>query len=313
MKNRKHYQSTSSYDETTEEVRMKQRTGQNYRQRLTQVIDYIFNHLDGDLSVNTLAEIAVMSPYHFHRIYRGLAQETLNASIRRLRLQRAAMTLISSSQSILSIAKSVAYNSQEAFTRAFTQHFGETPSAYRKARQSRCLTVAPFIAMLPTRYHEDKIMFAIEIMELEQIDLHGYKHSGDYLNIGNAFEKLIIYAASNNLLNEKTRSIGIYYDDPASTKKEALRSVACLTLPAGEYPEVEDMPEPLQIPAGKYATLLFKGAYPELEAPYNYFFGKWLPESGYEAADFPPFEEYLNSPKDTPPSELLTRIHCLLV
>ncbi|MCK5895731.1 MAG: AraC family transcriptional regulator [Cocleimonas sp.] len=293
---------------------MKQITGQNYRQRLTQVIDYIFNHLEGDLSVNTLAEIAFMSPYHFHRIYRGLAQETLNASIRRLRLQRAAMTLINSSQSILSIAKSVAYNSQEAFTRAFTQHFGETPYAYRKARQSRYLTSPSFTAVLPEQqHHENEIMFAIEIMELEQIDLHGYQHSGDYLDIGKAFEKLIIYAASNNLLDEKTRSIGIYYDDPASIQKDKLRSVACLTLPEKELPKMDDMPEPLQIPAGNYATLLFKGAYPELEAPYNYLFGKWLPESGYEAADFPPFEEYLNNPKDTPPNELLTRIHCLLV
>ena len=42
------------------------------------------------------------------------------------------------------------------------------------------------------------------------------------------------------------------------------------------------------------------------------FFGEWLPHSGYEAADFPPMEEYLNEVKEILPSELLTRIHCLL-
>lgn len=55
---------------------MKQATGHNYRQRLTRVIEYIYDNLDGDLSVNALADVALMSPYHFHRIYRGLAQET---------------------------------------------------------------------------------------------------------------------------------------------------------------------------------------------------------------------------------------------
>jgi len=49
-----------------------------------------------------------------------------------------------------------------------------------------------------------------------------------------------------------------------------------------------------------------------LEKPYDYLFGHWLPESGLEAANFPPFEEYLNDPKTTPPNELLTRIYCLL-
>ena len=75
---------------------MKTSTSSTYRQRLTQVVDFIHDNLEGDLSVNTLAEIAFMSPYHFHRIYREMAQETLNATIRRLRLQRAATELIRS-------------------------------------------------------------------------------------------------------------------------------------------------------------------------------------------------------------------------
>ena len=57
---------------------MKKSTGLAYRKRLTRVIDYIYHHLDGDLSVNRLAEVAVMSPYHFHRIYRQLIGSLVN-------------------------------------------------------------------------------------------------------------------------------------------------------------------------------------------------------------------------------------------
>lgn len=44
---------------------MKASTGQHYRKRIGQVIDYIYQHLDRDLDVNTLADVALMSPYHF--------------------------------------------------------------------------------------------------------------------------------------------------------------------------------------------------------------------------------------------------------
>jgi AraC family transcriptional regulator len=74
----------------------------------------------------------------------------------------------------------------------------------------------------------------------------------------------------------------------------------------------EGAPKPLSIPAGRFAALLYKGPYAELEQAYDWLFGHWLPESGYDAAHFPIFEEYLNDPRVTPPNELLTRIHCML-
>ncbi|MCU7920018.1 MAG: AraC family transcriptional regulator [Candidatus Thiodiazotropha sp. (ex Dulcina madagascariensis)] len=292
---------------------MKQTTRQNYRHRITRVIDYIHNNLGGDLSVNVLADIAIMSPYHFHRIYRELAQETVNATIRRLRLQRAAVELIRSTQPISRIAKRVSYGSQEAFSRAFTQQFGETPGEYRQARKTQDqIDMEPFIAMLPTETKVYEEMYQVDIIDLEPIPLSGYRHQGDYMGIGATFEKLFIYGASNNLLNEHTRSIGLYYDDPKTVVKEELRSMACITTAEDTQMSGDNTLERMQIPAGKCATLLFKGSYAELEKPYDWLFGHWLPQSGHEAADFPVFEEYLNDPKETPPSELLTRIHCLL-
>ena len=65
---------------------MKVSTGQNYRKRISRVIEYIYQHLDSDLDVNTLADVALMSPYHFHRIYRQIAQETVNMTVRRLNI-----------------------------------------------------------------------------------------------------------------------------------------------------------------------------------------------------------------------------------
>ena len=65
----------------------------------------------------------------------------------------------------------------------------------------------------------------------------------------------------------------------------------------------------VKIPEMLCASVLHKGPYAELERAYRHLFRDWLPASGYEAADFSCFEEYLNDPRETPPSELLTRVH----
>jgi len=57
-------------------------------------------------------------------------------------------------------------------------------------------------------------MFNVEKLELDKVQLAGYSHKGDYMNIGSAFDKLIMNASSQNLLNDYSRIFGIYYDDP---------------------------------------------------------------------------------------------------
>ncbi|WP_086929481.1 AraC family transcriptional regulator [Agarilytica rhodophyticola] len=291
---------------------MKKSTGLSYRKRLTAVIDYIYSHLDGDLDVNRLADVATMSPYHFHRIYREIAQEPVNVTVRRLRLQHAASELIRTQLSLQTIARNVAYGSLEAFSRAFTKQFGETPSEYRQSRHLSKIRLEPFVAILPETETETVAMYDVEVITNNEINLIGYEHVGDYMEIGKEFERIAHYACSHNLFNQNTRSIGIYYHDPKSIEKEDLRSIAGLSVPKSPQLDEEDAPKYYTIPSGRCARLVFKGSYAELEKPYDWLFGKWLPASGYEAADFPPFEEYLNDPRTTPPNELLTRIHCLL-
>ena len=57
-----------------------------YETRLRRVSAYIHDHLDEELDMARLAEIACMSSYHWHRIYRAIYGETLAATVKRLRL-----------------------------------------------------------------------------------------------------------------------------------------------------------------------------------------------------------------------------------
>lgn len=290
---------------------MKQTTSDKYRQRLNKVLEYIYNHQHQELDVNTLADVAAMSPYHFHRIYRQMAGENINATVRRLRLQYAAAELIRTDKSLPQIAQEAAYSSPEAFSRAFSKQHGESPSLYRERKQAEQRQVEPFRAELPALM-EVSTMFEVEINEFPGQQLIGYEHKGDYMEIGQAFEKLFIYAGSQGLLDQNTRSFGIYYHDPDSVSPEELRAHACISAPTTADLVGAEAPEKLSLPAGRCASILFKGSYAELEKPYAWLFGQWLPQSGYEPGNFPCFEEYLNDPKTTPPDELLTRISCLI-
>jgi AraC family transcriptional regulator len=112
---------------------MKNATLTDYRARMERVRTHIQLHLDESLPLDELASVACFSPYHFHRIFKGMTGESVGEYLRRIRLQRAAHQLRSSSQAILAIALEAGYESHEAFTRSFRESFGLTPSAFRKA------------------------------------------------------------------------------------------------------------------------------------------------------------------------------------
>ena len=280
-------------------------TKNSYEQRLLKVIDYIYQYAERELDVITLAEVANMSSYHFHRIYREFAGETINVTVRRMRLLKAASYLLHSDLSQHAIAKKVSYGSVEAFNRAFSKHYGETPNQYRESRK----TLGSFV--YPKANKDYATMYSIEQNTFTELTLITVDHQGDYMQIGNAFEKLTVMAAKHNLVDEKTRFFGIYYDDPKTVDKDKLRSKACLSIDVSRLPTNHGF-DLLTIPTANTVSLLFKGDYPELEMPYEWLFGQYLPSSNHELLDFPPFEEYLNSLKDTAPQDLLTRIHCLV-
>lgn len=274
----------------------------NYRDRVLCVVDYLWQNIERDVDLNTLADIAHFSPYHFHRIYRETMHETVSATARRLRLHYAACQLLRTNDTIEAIANQLGYGSGEAFSRAFKRIYEITPSAYR---QQRCTPSTPNINLPNQRLYA--MDYTIEIIQCDTIQLGGLPHQGDYLKIGAVFEKVCVAAGSLQFLNDTTRSFGIYYDDPASKESSELKSHACVTLTPEQASKANL--ETLTIAGGKHAALTFKGAYSELEQVYAWFYGEWVPKSGFQLADKPPFEEYLNDPKTVPPAELLTKIY----
>jgi len=52
-------------------------TALDYVQRVNRVVDHMVQHLDDPLPLETLAEVAYFSRFHFHRVFKLLMGETI--------------------------------------------------------------------------------------------------------------------------------------------------------------------------------------------------------------------------------------------
>src|SRR6185312_6341746 len=88
------------------------KTTGSYAARIQRVVDYAAEHLGETLDLEAMARVAHLSPYHFHRIYRGVLGETAGDTVRRLRLYRSAIDLLDRGLSVERVARRAGYASQ---------------------------------------------------------------------------------------------------------------------------------------------------------------------------------------------------------
>jgi AraC family transcriptional regulator len=266
-----------------------------YSERIQRVVDYLAEHLDEELGLETLARVACFSPYHFHRTYRGLLGETVNETVRRLRLHRAAIDLLDRELSIDRTARRAGYASQAAFTRAFRAEYGEPPARYRGTRREAQIGE-----------ERNAALYQVEIQYLPRLRVAMIEHRGEYQLASNAFERLITIEATTGLLTRDTRTIGIFHDDPESVPQANLRSAACITVP-DEWTPSGELTE-AYVEGGRYARIIHAGPYTELKMAYDWLYQTWLPTSADEPRNLPCIEEYLNDPRQVSAKDLETAV-----
>jgi AraC family transcriptional regulator len=289
-------------------------TVEDYQKRILRVLVHIQTNLDGDLSLDELAGIAHFSPFHFHRIFRGLVGESVKEHVRRLRLERAALWLLSSEMSVTRIAFDSGYETHESFTRAFAARFGEPPSEYRfRQRALRYQEATGQVHFVPEGKLEGfkvawngRASAEARIERLGPLRVAFVRHIGPYHEAGQAWQKLMAWAVRKGRMRPGMTMLGMSYDDPDVTPPDKLRYDAALVVDASVQPEGEVGIQ--EIPAGNFACMTHHGAYDKIGETYALLFGRWAPENRRELGGGPSLEFYRNSPFDTPPEKLETDI-----
>ena len=271
----------------------------NYEERLNRVTAYVYDHLDDEIDLYKLSEIACLSPYHWHRIYHAMRGETLAETVKRLRLQRAAGYLAQTSMTIKEIAERSGYRNLQSFTRIFRSAYDMPPAHYRKT--------GSHTQFRTQNLQRSNAMYDVAIKTVPKTRAASVSHTGSYMQIGKAFDILYGWLAARDLIRPGIRSIGVFYDDTTVVPEANLRSRACVVTNNGFA--IEPPLEHVDILGGEYAVLGHKGPYANMKAAYQWLYAEWLVQSGREVGDAPWFEEYLNSPRDTAPAELMTEIY----
>ncbi|MEV5101950.1 GlxA family transcriptional regulator [Streptomyces massasporeus] len=102
------------------------------REPLRDVQRWITDHPDADLSVDTLADRARLSPRHFARAFRAETGMTPGRYVDRVRLEHARRLLEDTAGGVEEIARTSGYGTPEAMRRAFVRTLGTPPAEYRR-------------------------------------------------------------------------------------------------------------------------------------------------------------------------------------
>lgn len=109
------------------------RTDLGTEARLTRVVRKIERSPDRNLNLGSLAREAVLSPYHFLRVFERVTGLTPHQYVLRARLRNAASQLTSTRNKVLDVALDAGFGDVSTFNRAFRAEFRVTPLQYRRA------------------------------------------------------------------------------------------------------------------------------------------------------------------------------------
>ncbi|HEU5248333.1 MAG TPA: helix-turn-helix domain-containing protein, partial [Candidatus Udaeobacter sp.] len=98
--------------------------------RFAELIPWIMRNLHEDLSINTLARRACMSPSHFNRAFKSVFGSAPGEFVEILRINEAKRRLSVPKRTLDTIAASVGFSDRDAFRRAFERRLGTKPRSY---------------------------------------------------------------------------------------------------------------------------------------------------------------------------------------
>ncbi len=272
-----------------------------YEDRLLRVLTYIHDHTGDELNLDKIAEVACMSRFHWHRIFRAITGETIADAVRRIRLHRASIDIVTSEDSLASIAKRHGYPNVASFTRAFSLAYEMPPATLRKLGKVQVPDVV--------RPKRNSSMYPVKIQTYDEIKVATILHTGPYDQVSSAFDQLMGIFMSHNLLEHFQGMVGIYHDDPDVVPAKDLRFHAGIIVKDPDaLPDSIKGLELITVEEGKYAVMEHKGPYATLADAYQWLFGSWLPQSNEEPCDAPLIEFYVNNPREVPAKDIRTDV-----
>lgn len=100
--------------------------------RMQQIRDYLFSHLDRQITVSQIARNFMMTESSLKQQFRQYYKTGIQKFALDMRMERAMVLLKEQATSVSEIATALGYGDLSSFTRAFTRYYGNPPAYYRR-------------------------------------------------------------------------------------------------------------------------------------------------------------------------------------
>jgi len=247
---------------------------------------FIESHFAKDISLDEIAETAGLSRYHLSRVFGLTTGRSISGYIRARRLSAAAISLADGASSILAVALDAGYNSHEAFTRAFRDHFGVTPEEIRNRGHIGDLDLMEPIRMdtapLP-KLEEPRFETAPAMLMAGLQQTYSY---GGNAGIPSQWQQFNAY------FGEISGQVGNVAYGICTQEEGQDNSFQYMTaVEVRDAGELADGFEILKLPAQTYAVFAHRGHISSIQATCHAIFTEWIPSSGYKHAGLPDLME----------------------
>ncbi len=260
-----------------------------YERRIQKVVAFLCAHLGEELSLDRLCEVAGFSKFHFHRQFTAHTGLTVAHFVRMTRLKRTAYQLaFDPRKKVIEIALEAGFSAPEAFSRAFKEAQGQSPSDFRRAPRWDAWTSQN---RLPTSIRSNSMKPNIVVFEETRVAV--LEHLGPPATLMSSVARFIAWRkASSDSPNATSRTFGIPYSDPRTVEPDAFRFDLCGELKAPLRANDAGVVEKI-IPGGRCAVVRHVGSTDAIGDSIYPLYASWLPESGETLRDFPLYFHYI--------------------
>jgi len=257
-------------------------------------IDYMEGHMEEQFNIEEAARAAYSSTFHFQRMFHMLTGMTVAEYMRKRKLTLAAQELaVSKDARVLDVALKYGYDSPESFAKAFRRVHGITPSAARGS--GAILKAYPRISFhLSLKGDKDMDYRIVEKKEYEVIGKAikvSCKDGENFRRIPEFWEECCSDGTTEKLCSASKGNplLGICMDMELNNEQltymiavESDGSIADSSLITRT------------IPAATWAVFTSVGPMPgAIQEVWKRIFQEWFPATGYEHAEAPELEVYL--------------------
>ena len=261
-------------------------------ERLNQSINYMEEHLTSEIDYERLGQIACCSAYHYQRMFAYMAGVTLAEYIRRRKMSLAAVDLQGKNEKIMDVAAKYGYSSPTAFNRAFQSIHGIAPSAV-KGDGAAVKSFPPMTFSIAVKGAEE-MNYRIETKEVFRIVGVSARLHKELEQNFTVVPQMWQEAAGNGTIEKLAGmmdappagllGVSACHDEERWKYWIAVSS----TKDCGEFEEYT-------VPACTWAIFPGSGANLSIQNLEQRIITEWLPTSGYEYANAPDIEVYLNA------------------